>query len=150
MYSTMIRVPVADFSAELAEMRNWLDEHRREPSSFISTRYGGIVAVCVQFNKEADANAFQARFGWRAGPPEPDALLQPENQWLLGFAGSEGRREGRETMQQVCWWRLKAEEARAEGESFGSLEARHTMNIVAETWDRMAEQLERRLARSGD
>ena len=42
---------------------------------------------------------------------------------------------------------LTAEEVRAEADGFNSASARATMRIVAETWDRMAEDLERRLTR---
>jgi hypothetical protein len=50
-----------------------------------------------------------------------------------------------ETMEQVCWWRLKAEEVRTEADGFASDPAKETMHTVAQTWDRMAQDLERRL-----
>ena len=52
-------------------------------------------------------------------------------------------------MEQACWWRLKAEEVRTQAEALSSAEARDTMKTVAETWDHMAEGLERQLARNG-
>jgi hypothetical protein len=48
-------------------------------------------------------------------------------------------------MEQVCWWRLKAEEVRTEADGFASDPAKETMHTVAQTWDRMAQDLERRL-----
>ena len=43
-------------------------------------------------------------------------------------------------------WRLKAEEVRTQAEALSSADARDTMKTVAETWDQIAEDLERRLA----
>jgi hypothetical protein len=53
-----------------------------------------------------------------------------------------------ETMAQVCWWRLMAEEVRTEADGFSSASAKEAMHSVAETWDRMAEDLERRLSKA--
>jgi hypothetical protein len=50
-----------------------------------------------------------------------------------------------ETMAQVCWWRLTAEEVRTEADGFSSLSAKEAMRDVARTWDRMAQDLEKRL-----
>jgi hypothetical protein len=52
-----------------------------------------------------------------------------------------------ETMADVCWWRLIAEEVRTEADDFSSPSAKATMFDVAATWDRMADNLERNLAR---
>jgi hypothetical protein len=55
----------------------------------------------------------------------------------------------RETMEQVCRWRLPVaadgEEIRAEADEFASEAARETMAQVAMSYDRMAEDLEKRL-----
>jgi hypothetical protein len=48
-----------------------------------------------------------------------------------------------ETMAQVCWWRLMAEEVRTEAEDFSSPSAKASMFDVAATWDRMADNLEK-------
>ncbi|HUC70525.1 MAG TPA: hypothetical protein VMS01_04975 [Stellaceae bacterium] len=45
-----------------------------------------------------------------------------------------------------CRWRLTAEEIRAEADEFASEAARETMAQVAMSYDRMAEDLEKRLA----
>jgi len=43
-----------------------------------------------------------------------------------------------------------AEEIRTEADNFGSEAARETMEMAARSWEQMAEELEDRLARSGD
>jgi hypothetical protein len=55
-----------------------------------------------------------------------------------------------ETMAEVCWWRLLAEEVRTQAEDFSSASAKTTMLGVAATWDRMADNLERRLTRQSE
>jgi hypothetical protein len=47
-----------------------------------------------------------------------------------------------ETMAEVCWWRLMAEEVRTQAEDFSSPSAKAAMLDVAATWDRMADNLE--------
>jgi hypothetical protein len=54
-----------------------------------------------------------------------------------------------ETMAQVCWWRLRAEEVRTEADGFSSRAAKEMMLDVARSWDRMADNLERFFARTG-
>jgi hypothetical protein len=48
-------------------------------------------------------------------------------------------------MERACWRRLMAEEIRTEADGFASEGAKETMANVALTYDRMAENLERRL-----
>jgi hypothetical protein len=55
-----------------------------------------------------------------------------------------------ETMAQVCWLRLMAEEIRTEAEDFSSVSAKATMLAAAAAWDRMADDLERRLDKEPD
>jgi hypothetical protein len=77
-----------------------------------------------------------------------DELLLRKYRWALEFPGdAPGKTKSSETMAQVCWWRLMAEEVRVEADGFRSSSAKATMRIVAQTWDRMAEDLERRLTR---
>jgi hypothetical protein len=52
----------------------------------------------------------------------------------------------KETMAYVCRRRLIAEEIRTEAEGFGSTSAKETMRVAAESWDRMAESIERLLS----
>jgi len=147
MYTILIRVPASNLAAEMAAMRKWLDKRKCEPLAFQCNRYRDIVAVCVEFERNTEAEAFKARFDGPKRRPERDALLPHDSRWMLGFPnGNSGM--GRETMAQACWWRLMAEEVRAEADGFNSPAARQTMRIVAQTWDRLAEDLERRLARA--
>ena len=62
MRTIIIRMPAADFAAEMAAMRKWLDEHTCEPSRFTSRRHGDVLTVCVEFNKDRDGEAFKAHF----------------------------------------------------------------------------------------
>ena len=149
MRTIVIRIPRLEFSAEMAAMRKWLAKHRCEPLKFISHRYANLVSVYVQFENNSEADAFKARFKVHEGQPESDTLplLQNEYQWSLGFHYDiSGQTRG--TVEQACSWRLKAEEVRTQAEALSSAEARNTMKTVAETWDQMAEDLERRLARN--
>jgi hypothetical protein len=50
-----------------------------------------------------------------------------------------------ENICDVCWWRLRAEEIRTEADGFSSGSAKASMLYVAAAWDRMADDLERRL-----
>ena len=54
------------------------------------------------------------------------------------------------TMAQACWWRLLAEEIRTEADNFNSESAKETMELAARGWERLAEELEHRLAKNGD
>ena len=78
--------------------------------------------------------------------------VDPTKAFKQRFDGTEsdfvkpGNLKFRETMEQVCWWRLTAEEVRAEADEFTSESARETMVQVALSYDLMAEDLERRLA----
>jgi hypothetical protein len=62
MCTIKIRVPAADFGAEMAAMRKWLDEHTCEPRRFTSQRRENVVTVCVGFDKDCDGKAFKADF----------------------------------------------------------------------------------------
>ena len=52
-----------------------------------------------------------------------------------------------ETIADACWCRLLAEEVRTQASDFSSASAKQTMLHVAETWDRLAEDLEKRLSK---
>jgi hypothetical protein len=55
-----------------------------------------------------------------------------------------------ETMDHVEEWRIRAEEIRATAEGFGSRSARESMLGVAQTYERMADDLEGRLKQGPD
>jgi hypothetical protein len=132
----------------MAAMRKWLAKHRCEPLKFTSHRYENLVCVYVQFENDSEADAFKERIKAQEGRPESNTLplLKNEYQWSLDFHDDiSGQTRG--TVEQACWWRLKAEEVRTQAEALSSAEAKDTMETVAETWDQMAEDLERRLAK---
>jgi hypothetical protein len=55
-----------------------------------------------------------------------------------------------ETMSQACRWRLKAEKVRKNADGFSSASAKETMLFVAEVWDWLADNVERRLGKELD
>ncbi len=52
-----------------------------------------------------------------------------------------------ETMSQACRRRLKAEKVRKNADGFSSASAKETMLFVAEVWDWLADNVERRLGK---
>ena len=52
-----------------------------------------------------------------------------------------------ETTSQACRWRLKAEKVRKNADGFSSASAKETMLFVAEVWDWLADNVERRLGK---
>ena len=117
-----------DLSAEMGLMRNWFDTHHYAPSVFRYRRDAGVIVIQVDLADDAAAKRFKESFGGY------DA-----------FSSEFERRFSKETMETVCWWRLRAEEIRAEAEDYRSRSAKKTMTEVALSYDRMAENLERRL-----
>ena len=112
----------------MTSMRSWLDTHKFAPSRFHYNLQPQTVIIEAEFSDEREAEAFKRQF---TGPN--------------GDLGRSKRPQRRETMEQVCWWRLTAEELRAEAEEFASKSARETMGLVAQSYDRLAEDLEKRL-----
>ena len=82
MQTIAIRVRAMDLSAEMAAMRKWLDEHRREPSNFTFRRFGNIISIYIVFDKDADGEAFKARFDGRTQGREPDSVAEDLKQLL--------------------------------------------------------------------
>jgi hypothetical protein len=76
MQTIAIRVRAKNLSAEMAAMRKWLDEHRCEPANFTFRRFGGIISIYTVFDKDADGEAFKARFHGRPQGPEPDSTTE--------------------------------------------------------------------------
>jgi hypothetical protein len=74
MKTIAIRVRARDLSGEMGAMRKWLDEHRCEPSNFTFRRSGDIIAIYAVFGKDADGEAFNARFHGQTQRPEPDSV----------------------------------------------------------------------------
>jgi hypothetical protein len=82
MQTIAIRLRARDLSAEMAEMRKWLDEHRCEPSNFTFRRFGDIISIYAVFREDADGEAFKARFHGRPQGPEPDSVTEDLEQVL--------------------------------------------------------------------
>ena len=82
MQTIAIRLRVMHLSAEMAAMRRWLDEHRCEPANFTFRRSGDIISIYTVFDKDADGEAFKARFYGRSQGPEPDSVTEDLEQVL--------------------------------------------------------------------
>ena len=68
MQTIAIRVRAMDLSAEMATMRKWLDGHSVSRRTHI-TRFGNIISIYTVFDKDADGEAFKARFYGRPQGP---------------------------------------------------------------------------------
>jgi hypothetical protein len=110
-------------------MRSWVDAHGCSSFRLKNHQQSDTVLVKVEFTKGRDADAFKSRF-------------DPNDSYVVNPA----RRGLQETMDQVCWWRLMAEETRTQGDQFALADAKETMAQVAMSYDRLADDLERRLA----
>ena len=75
MQTIPIRVRTRDLSAEMAAMRKWLDEHRCEPANFTFAALG-ILSRSTRYDKDADGEAFKARFGDQTQRQEPDTVTE--------------------------------------------------------------------------
>ena len=128
----IVKMPrgATSLSAEMTGMRSWLDAHRCSPSKFECHLLPDKFVIRAEFNDAEQAAAFQRQFDGNKV-----RLISPKGP------------PSRETMQQVFWWRLTAEAIRAEVDGFTSESARKTMSQVAQSYDRMAEDLERRLGK---
>ena len=111
----------ADISGTMKAMGLWLDDHRCQPNRFTCDHFSGWYVIHADFYEDNKADAFKAQFG-----------------------GSE-ENSAQGTMSKICWWRLMAEEIRTEADGFSSASAKHTMLYAAQTLDRMAKDMERRL-----
>jgi hypothetical protein len=75
MRKILVRLPPADLATEMAEMREWLDQHNYEPAKFTCDRYGDLVVICVEFNNDAEADAFERRFDTSEGQTQSQVRL---------------------------------------------------------------------------
>jgi hypothetical protein len=142
MATVLIRVPAGELSEKMAGMREWLNERRYEPSKFTCDRYGSIFAVCVDFSNDGEAEAFKDRFS----PPE----VTSSSSILVNGSRIPLARPTPETMEQVSWWRLMAEEVRTDADEMSCTSAKEMMDSVSATYDRLAENLERQLTNRSD
>jgi hypothetical protein len=75
MRTVVVRVDDADFSGQMAAMREWLDHHRCEPARFVYDQTGSALVIAVAFPNDEDAEAFATHFGCQepaqtSSPPE--------------------------------------------------------------------------------
>jgi hypothetical protein len=72
MHSVTVRLRVAQFSATMTAMREWLDANRYEPALYKYDQNEHTVLVTVDFAAELAAEAFATRFdGVRHSSPQP-------------------------------------------------------------------------------
>ena len=72
MRSVTVRLRVAQFSATMTAMREWLDANRYEPALYKYDQNEDTVLVTVDFAAELAAEAFAARFdGVYRSSPQP-------------------------------------------------------------------------------
>src|SRR5262249_43410697 len=103
-----------------------------------------MTIISLEFAKASQAEAFARRFD--AQTSEPRSPILPECGEQYPDLDIWGPRMGEpETMLQVCRWRIMAEEVRTEADGLSTQSAKEKMETVAQTWDLMAENLERRL-----
>jgi hypothetical protein len=132
MRAVVVELPAGvDLIAEMRRIRIWLEDYQCEPTSFKYHLNGNNTLIVVtEFTKDADADLFKIHF---------DGI---ESEFI-----NLEQRHSPETMGAVCWFRLKAEEIRAEYDGFASDSARETMASIARCYDNMAMHLENRLTK---
>jgi len=120
MCNVLIRLGVLDLAIEMAEMREWLEQHKYEPRKFKCDRNGDLVVICAEFDNDGEAHAFERRFDTPEGRQQSQLRLRKPWRSFLDITCSDCRNAIMpETMEQVCWWRPVAEEIRTE--AMGSL-----------------------------
>jgi hypothetical protein len=88
MRTVVVRVGDADFSNQMAEMRQWLDRHRYEPVKFVYNQTDGGLVISVGFAQAGEAEAFATHFDGRE-PAEitlPSEEIRPADLSRLGSA----------------------------------------------------------------
>jgi hypothetical protein len=87
MRTVTVRLPAAGFSAAMADMREWLDRNRCEPTKFKYEQHNEAVVLSVDFPNDQEAEAFAGRFDRDeppagtppgvGGPHPPSAVMVP-------------------------------------------------------------------------
>jgi hypothetical protein len=62
MRTVVVQLGDADFSNQMAEMREWLDRHRCEPVKFVYSQNERRLVIWVEFPDPAEVEAFAAHF----------------------------------------------------------------------------------------
>jgi len=84
MHTVTIRLSGDDFSTAMVRMRDWLEQHRCEPTAYRYDQNDDTVVVSVNFTADTQAKAFAQRFGGQAGDQRP-ATRQPSD--AIGASG---------------------------------------------------------------
>lgn len=130
---------IAELIAEMAGIRDWLNEHDYSTSRFDCRKSGNAFFVSLDFNEPEPAREFDRRFGQVS--QSPNQLQRSAN--LLGKPHPR-------TMAQARAWRWMAQTLRTKADEFASVGRKRPWPALVEialTYDRMAENLERRLAK---
>jgi hypothetical protein len=62
MRTITLRLPAAEFSAAIADMRDWLDQNQCEPSRFKYDQESEAIVLSVEFLDDKHGEAFAKRF----------------------------------------------------------------------------------------
>jgi len=75
MRRVMVRIPIAEFSATVNAMAEWLDANRHNPTRYIYDHIEDAVLVTVDFPVTMAAEAFMLRFEgvYLLSPQSPDS-----------------------------------------------------------------------------
>src|SRR5215475_6853645 len=104
MRTITIALRHADFAAEMAKMRSWLDQHMFNPEKFFYKQTKEIITISVDFLSDHHAEAFKNHFNGRE--PDANVLLKNEFEAARGGVGQRRTMGIPGTMAQACWWRL--------------------------------------------
>ena len=75
MRTVTVRLPAAGFSDAMADMREWLDQNRYEPSKFKYDQESDAVVLSIEFLEDEQAEAFARRFDDTGRhPPSPAGI----------------------------------------------------------------------------
>ena len=113
------------------------------PLKFTPNRADGLVSISIEFTNSTDTELFKDEIDSAKKSKNHSILIASRRQRMLLLKGENSiSLVTKATMARACWYRLTAEGEMAADEVC-SLSAKHTMRIVAETWDRPAENTER-------
>jgi hypothetical protein len=80
MRSVTVRIPVAEFSATMTEIGEWLDANRHKPTRYKYDHTDDAVLVTVDFPAAVAADAFAMRFdGVYCSSPQPASADPPQS-----------------------------------------------------------------------
>jgi len=71
MHTVTIRLSGDDFSTAMVRMRDWLEQHRCEPTAYRYDQNDDTVVVSVNFTADTQAKAFAKHFDGQRGDQRP-------------------------------------------------------------------------------